>query len=232
MESNQLNETFNQDDLLNAVDIIFPLSEHYKEILKIHLQELNHCKNIADLGCGTGILTLEYLKKGKNVAGVDISSKSLSWLEDKAKKLNLSNNLIIIEEDITNLKSIKNNRFEGVSSMIAAHLVDNYRNHVSECYRILKPNGLFVITARAKGQDQEKIVKIVESSLIASGKFEQLKKEFVILRDKLLRTAKDRSKSLLSANEAISILEDIGFRNIKELPNKTQGVMYSLVAEK
>jgi ubiquinone/menaquinone biosynthesis C-methylase UbiE len=231
-KTNQLNDAFNQDDLLNAVDEIFPLSEHYKEILKIHLQELHSCNNIVDLGCGTGILTLKYLEDGKVVTAIDIAQKSLSRLKHKAAKLNLSKNLTIIKEDITKLKSIKDGTFDGVSSMIAAHLVDNYEDHIKECYRVLRASGRFIITARARGQDQETIVKIVENSLISTGEFEKYKKEFLILRDKLLRTANYRSKSLLSTNEAINVLEMAGFKNIKELFNKTQGVMYSLVAEK
>ncbi len=225
-------EPFNYQDLLNAVDNIFPLSEHYKEILKVHLSVLKDCKRVVDLGCGTGILTIEYLKEGKLVTGVDISVNSLKILREKARKLFVFDNLVLVKADMTNLDQIKDNSFDGASSMIAAHLVKNYKDFIYEIYRILENGGKFIITARCKNQDQEKIIQIVKNSLLEINKFEEYEKDFIVLRDKLLKTAKERSYSLLTIDEAKEILFNVGFRNIQEMSNKSQGVMYSLFAEK
>lgn len=231
MKSNQHNthNIFNQTSLLLAIDKILPLSEHYKEILKIHIQTLKQCENIVDLACGTGILTLKYLKEGKFVTAVDISEESLNLLENKTKKFK---NLKIIKANITDLDFIPNGNFDGVSVMIASHLIDDFRKHIQECFRILEPNGCFVITARIANQDQRKIVKIVKNSLVSLGKFQKLKNDFKIVKNQLLETADTRSKSFYSTDDVLNILKDSGFQNIRKMENKTEGVMYTFIAKK
>lgn len=224
-----IKDTFNQKELLTAVDKIFPLAKHYSRILEIHLDELQNCENIIDLGCGTGILTIKYLENNQSVTAIDLAEESLSVLKQKGKKFP---KLKILKSDMCDLKEFEKESFDGASSMIASHLVDNYRKHISEVYRILKSKGKFIITARCAGQDQEKIIEIVKKSLLDANKLEEYHKEFVILRDQLLSTARKRSKSLFSTEEAKLILQNAGFRNIKEFKNESEDVMYSLSAEK
>ena len=215
----QRKDIFNQESLLNAIDLLLPQAEHYKEILKIHREQLKLQKDIIDLGCGTGNLTIQYLSDGKNVTAVDIAQKSLEILKRKAK------NLKIYRGDITNLYFIEDDTYDGASAMIVSHLVKDYHKHIEEVYRILKPKGKFVITARTAQGNPEIIVDIVRESV-------QYDENFLILRDQLLRTATERSPSLYSTKDAIKTLEEKGFRNIKEFDNKSREVMYTLTAEK
>jgi len=60
------NKIFEQRKLLKAYDHILPLAAYYQRIIAIHLQALEKCEKVIDLGCGSGNLTLEYLKQGKN----------------------------------------------------------------------------------------------------------------------------------------------------------------------
>ncbi len=229
IKNKNMENTFNQNDLLVAIDAILPHSKHYKRILEIHVNELDSCQNIIDLACGTGILVQKFLREGKCVTAVDASEESLNFLREKTKGFTGLNTLNC---DVTQLGLIKDETFDGASSMIAAHLINNFRAHLSETFRILKPKGKFVITARRLGQEQERIVDIVKNSLLEQGCFYDFEKEFFILRDKLLLTAKDRSVSLLSVSEVKSILREIGFSKIKEFENESAGVMYTLSAEK
>jgi len=230
--SSDIINIFDQDDLLNAYDQVLSLARHYQNVLSIHLGQLAPCDEIIDLGCGTGIPTIELLKAGKRVTGVDISSKSLNVLKDKAIKHGYSDRLTLLQADVTNLAPVPNDRFDGASSMIVAHLLEDYEEHVRETYRVLKPNGRFVITARGIGGDPERLVESVRGSLEALGEYEHLERSFSILAKKLLRTANMRSHALISAQEAQTMLRNVGFNNIQKIENETLGVMYSLCAHK
>ncbi len=219
---------FHQKTFLEIYDLILPQTEFYAEILKIHREKMNHHRNVADLACGTGNLTILYLEDGKNVTAIDISDESITRLSKKVENTKLT----LHTGDITNLDFISNNTFDGASSMIAAHLIDNYTKHIEEAYRIIKPSGKFIITARALNGNPENIVEIIKESLIASNQYDKLEKEFIILRDNLLRTTNKKSKSLYTAGEAAIFLKNAGFMNIKSYNNKSKGVMYTLVGEK
>jgi len=64
-----------------------------KDIIKI-LQKENYLKNeftILDIGCGTGVYTIELAKNASKVIALDISSKMLKFLEEDAKKEGVEN---------------------------------------------------------------------------------------------------------------------------------------------
>lgn len=225
-------DLFDKKDMLLAYDRTLIMAEHYDAILKIHLNHLKNCTKILDSGCGTGILALKLLKLNKKIVGVDISSESVEALKHKAQKIDKLKNLKLLKKDGSNLKEIKNRSFDGINSMIVAHLVSNYKKYIKECYRLLKPGGVFVITARSNNKKQELLVNILKKSLKEKGLYQNRLKDFEIISKQLLRTANSRSKNLLPVRTAIKILSDIGFKKINEEENKTHGVMYTLIAEK
>jgi ubiquinone/menaquinone biosynthesis C-methylase UbiE len=225
-------DLFEKKSVLEVYDKILPLSEHYISILSNHLEALAICEDIIDLGCGTGILTMKYINEGKLVTAVDISPISLGQLRGKITSSVYSNNLKIIEADTTDLHMIDSNQYDGASSMIVAHLIANFDSHITEAFRILKPGGTFVITARQKGGDQSLLVNIVKDSLTKLSRYSELKVDFETLSKSLLMTANTRSVSLKSQSDVEDVLGRCGFVDIKNIPNKTLGVMYTLVAKK
>lgn len=76
--------------------------------------------SILDLGCGMGHYSSYMYKQGFNVVGIDFSKKMLSI----AKKNNP--NIEFILDDVTNLKSIENRKFDGiVLAYVLQHLSKN-----------------------------------------------------------------------------------------------------------
>lgn len=73
----------------NSINVI--LRDRSLKILKQYLKPGSH---ILDIGCGTGAETLELLKSGMHVTAVDISDKMLNNLREKARSLNLIENLV------------------------------------------------------------------------------------------------------------------------------------------
>lgn len=58
---------------------------------------------VVDLGCGTGDLTLMLTQAGYDMIGVDQSAEMLSVLREKADELELSDRLLLIQQDILEL---------------------------------------------------------------------------------------------------------------------------------
>ena len=230
--TNFMKNIFEKKSFLSAYDIILSKSEHYISILSNHLEALSSCSNILDLGCGTGVPTIKFLETKKQVIAIDISKNSLKILIDKASKLGYLGKLTCLKADITNLDMIESCNYDGVSSMITAHLLEDFENHIQESYRLLKPEGYFVITARDIRGDQDLLVDIVTKSLKSIGLFEKLMNEFKLVINSLLLTANNRSRSLMTEKDAKTILSECGFINIQGMQNKTQGVMYTLKAQK
>ena len=58
---------------------------------------------LADLGCGTGDLTLMLAQAGYDVIGVDQSEEMLSILRDKADELGLAGRVLLLQQDLLQL---------------------------------------------------------------------------------------------------------------------------------
>ena len=58
---------------------------------------------VADLGCGTGELTLMLTQAGYDMIGIDQSEEMLAVVRDKADQLGISNGLLLLRQDILNL---------------------------------------------------------------------------------------------------------------------------------
>lgn len=58
---------------------------------------------IADLGCGTGELTLMLTQAGYDMIGIDSSEEMLCVVHDKAEQLGLSGTLLLLKQDLLEL---------------------------------------------------------------------------------------------------------------------------------
>lgn len=94
---------------------------------------------ILDAGCGEGQLLLEIFNRGyKNIYGVDITKIALKQAEKRVKaKLSLQN-----LEDL----NFPNEYFDVVICTEVIEHVENYKKVIKELKRILKKNGLLIIT--------------------------------------------------------------------------------------
>jgi len=105
-----------------------------REILRLIPE--SGCK-ILDVGCGTAEKSKYFRKRGNQVIGIDISSSQI----ERARK-------VLDTVLISNIKdgiSFKNNKFDIVySSMVLEHIF-NFKNVLTEIYRVLKPDGRVII---------------------------------------------------------------------------------------
>jgi len=106
---------------------------------------------LLDIGCGSGRTTLSLHEKGYKVIGVDITPEMI----DTAKRIaSLKGRYIDYEVgDATNLR-FPENSFDGVifanNGWVQIPGKENRQKALEEIYRVIKPNGYFILTAHQR----------------------------------------------------------------------------------
>lgn len=105
----------------------------------------NNCKNVMDLGCGTGRHSIYLAQHGFKVYATDISETGIVITKAKAKKLNLTN-IEFKQHDMRDIP-FDNNLLDGILCVwTTGHgTLEDSRKNANEIYRILKPIGVVVI---------------------------------------------------------------------------------------
>lgn len=121
-----------------------PYKEWVNFTEEIFSQSGHEIKQIADLGCGTGEITIALAQKGYEMTGVDYSEDMLAYAEHKAMQRNV--NIQWLNQDLRQL--------EGISHLDAAISYCDVLNYITEpedlqnvfhhVHDSLKPGGLFL----------------------------------------------------------------------------------------
>ncbi len=128
-------------DFLNRV-LTFGLDISWrKKVVKIVAK--NNSKNILDIATGTGDLAINLAKiKTAKITGLDISKGMLDIAKAKVKKKNLPIELIL--GDSENLP-FADATFDAITVGYGVRNFENLDKGLKEIYRVLKPNGIFVV---------------------------------------------------------------------------------------
>jgi 2-polyprenyl-3-methyl-5-hydroxy-6-metoxy-1,4-benzoquinol methylase len=100
-------------------------------------------KRVVDLGCGDGVLTYELFKNGAESYGVDLSDEAIKYA--KQKHSSLGSNAQFFVESCTDTH-FDDGFFDAVISSDVIEHLSNPGELLSEIQRLLKPNGLAVIS--------------------------------------------------------------------------------------
>lgn len=101
---------------------------------------------LADLGCGTGDLTLMLSEAGYDVIGVDCSAEMLSVLRGKADERGLSGRLLLLRQDILDLDLYGTVRAAVATYDTFNHIgpVENFERAVAKAAFFMEKGGVFV----------------------------------------------------------------------------------------
>jgi len=122
---------------------IFERLYHAKRIGKIETIVSYKKKEVLDIGCGTGSVSLELRENNVDVTGIDLSRWCISKIRKHQKERKLLHNLAI--GDMFNLP-FKDNSFKIVILADVIEHVFNKKKAIAEVYRVLSKNGIAVVT--------------------------------------------------------------------------------------
>ena len=132
---------FVYDELMN--EVYYESWVNYIE--KIIKNENIKVKNILELACGTGNITIPLAKKGYDIAGIDISEEMLMIAREKSQKEGIE--LVLLNQDIADLDF----DLYDLDCVLCACDGFNYiledgdlKNIFDKIYKLLKEKGIFI----------------------------------------------------------------------------------------
>jgi len=105
-------------------------------------------KKILDVGCGSGVFIIDFVKNGANVAGVDYSQKMLGLARKEIARYRLPKSKYeLIKADATKLPFL-NRRFDLVLATGLTDYLTDAQNEkfLEEAARVLKRNGSLIVS--------------------------------------------------------------------------------------
>lgn len=121
-------------------------SDYFEERLKYKLLSITNIKDkvVADLGCGTGFVSLALANEVSIVFSVDNSSNMLKQLKINASDKNYKN-LYLIKSSLDNL-TLFDESVDAIFINMALHHIKDAKKAISEMHRVLKKDGIVIIS--------------------------------------------------------------------------------------
>ncbi len=140
--SSNVYEVFHKDTRPHR-SIINERNFTYKILLKLIKNYVGQNKNILDIGCGAGTISLFLASKGNQVLGIDISQSAIQASKDSAKRLALKN-VKFKKMDFPN--QLPTEKYDVILCFeVIEHLIDDKLALVS-IYNLLKPKGILLLS--------------------------------------------------------------------------------------
>lgn len=174
---------------------------------------------ILDIATGTGDLAINLAQtKAKKIVGLDISSGMLEIGKQKIEKKGLNSTIEMVLGDSENMP-FEDNTFDAITVAFGVRNFETLEKGLAEIYRVLKPNGTFVIletSVPTKTPFKQGYNFYTKNILPAIGK--------IFSKDRSAYKYLSESASVFPYGEALNnILRKIGFIDVKDLP-QTFGV--------
>lgn len=229
---------FIYDELMNEVDY----NEWVEYIEKIIEKENTKVKNILELACGTGNLTIPLTKKNYDIAGIDISDEMLSVAKQKAEREGIE--LVLLQQDITELDF----EITNLDCVLCACDGFNYitydedlENVFEKSYELLREDGLFIfdISSYYKlssilgnnmyGENREEISYMWQNYFDEDENLVEMELAFFVKDEngKFDKFEEVHQQRAYTQEEITEMLKSVGFNSIKiysdftfESPNK------------
>ena len=149
-----------------GIETIKNMNENHKDISEFAFECVNIGKNdrILDIGCGGGVNIEKFLKiTNSNVDGLDYSEVSVAQSMKRNQNSVDNNRCKVIQADVSDMP-IDDESYDLVSGFETIYFWPDIKNTFKEVYRIIKPNGQFMIAQGTDGThpDDEKWLNTVE----------------------------------------------------------------------
>ena len=116
------------------------------------LEEVKNPKNVLDIGCGTGILSIIAIRLGaQHVTAVDVDDVAVRVAKENSRLNNVDSKITVLKAE---LKEIGKNKYDIVVANIIANVIIDLSKLVPE---YIKPNGYFITSGLIKERKDEVI---------------------------------------------------------------------------
>lgn len=217
---------FVYDELMNEVDYESWIN-YIEEIIK---NENVRVKNILELGCGTGNITIPLAKKGYDIAGIDISEEMLIVAREKSQKEGIE--LVLLNQDIVDLDFDLYDLDCVLCACDGFNYIlndDDIKSVFNKVYTLLKEKGIFIfdISSYYKlssilgdnvyGENREDIAYLWQNYFDDEDNIVQMDLAFFIKEndDKFSRFEETHYQRAYKNDEILNMLNSCGFKNIK-----------------
>ncbi len=185
----------------------------------VNIVKATNPTTVLDIATGTGDLAINLVEtNAENITGLDISCGMLEVGKEKVKKKGLENKIEMVLGDSESLP-FNDNTFDAITVAFGVRNFENLENGLKEIYRVLKPNGVFVIletSVPTKTPYKQGYNFYSRNILPAIGK--------LFSKDRSAYKYLSESASVFPYGEALNnILRKIGFIDVEDLP-QTFGV--------
>ena len=121
----------------------------YQKKLEITREYLRTDMEVLEFGCGTGATAIAHAPYVKHIQAIDISSEMIEIAKGKADAKNV-NNVTFKSLDFDEF-SVPDQTLDAVLGLSILHLLDNKEEVIAKVYKMLKPDGIFVISSICLG---------------------------------------------------------------------------------
>jgi len=187
--------------------------EAYRLTIEAILEVVNSSSSVLEMGCGTGIVTVEIAPNVREMTGIDISPKMIARAQEKAKVQNLKNVTFRVL-DASELP-FPDHAFDVVLLPNLLHLVPQPEKVIKESRRLLKPGGTLVTVTDCLGAPAP------------------LKIQIWLLYGRLLKLfGKMKNLHFYKPMDLKRLLSDNGFEVIKEANLHQKSINYLLIGRR
>lgn len=211
-------------DKLNHI-LTFNIDKIWRRKL-IKLLAAKNYNSVLDIACGTGDLTIEFLKNPAcKVVAIDISEQMIEICKTKVSKLKMDKNFECLLADVQQMP-FEDSRFDVVSISFGFRNFDDHNQSINEIKRVLKSGGRLVV------------MEFFKSGLMSRNIFFRFYMQKVMpFLGKIISGHKwaysylfSSIEEFLTEDEFIAILKKYGFTNIQK-KRLMFGVAYIIIAE-
>lgn len=217
---------FVYDELMSEVDYDGWV-KYIEEIIK---KENCKVKNILELACGTGNMTIPLTKKGYDIAGIDISDQMLSVARENAEKQGVE--LVLLQQDIRELDF----EITDLDCVLCACDGFNYITYdddlesvFAKTHELLKEDGIFIFDISSfyklanilgnnmYGENREDIAYMWQNYFDDEENLVEMELAFFIKDEdgKFERFEEIHQQRAYTEEEIIEMLQEVGFSSIK-----------------
>lgn len=140
-------------------------------------------KKVLDLACGTGRIVPKLLDKKAQVTGIDLSEKMLEIARKKSSKA------VFIQGDMEKLPFVEES-FDIVIAAFAIVHLKNLKKCFDEVYRVLKDDGIFVLTNI--NQKKAPKLKIGREEIVIASEYHLPKHVLKTLEENLFKVEEEK----------------------------------------